>query len=358
MTADKTGGTSGRRRLLLAGLAMLVVLGLALGAASLDEVRLSASGGEAGSEQDQPVSVGETSPGSGEAGDEPVARLSPYYLLAFYVIGALATVALGWRKEIITAWEGLAILAVLLVFLLLVIGMDANPISENATGANVTELSEDPQLGSGTGDEPNTSPPASALPTGMLVMVGVVLGVGIVLGFSRSRSVESEDEDEGDEGGDAETAAAIGEAAGRAADRMTEPDVDNPVYSAWRDMTAALAGADDPTLTPAEFRDRAIAAGLPSREVSRLTDVFREVRYGHEAVTPAREQTARESLRRVEEAAAEIAAAADADSQDVDEDEWGFPDGDEGERESPADRTEGDRTEGDGTPAAGGEGDS
>lgn len=96
--------------------------------------------------------------------------------------------------------------------------------------------------------------------------------------------------------------AAMGRAAGRAADRIeAEGDLHNEVYRAWYEMTRHLSVPAPETTTSGEFADRAVAAGMDDGDVSRLTRLFEEVRYG--GASPAdRERRAVETLRRIEEA--------------------------------------------------------
>lgn len=312
MSGDDQAGSDRRRRLLFAGLALLVVLGLALGAASLDEVRLSSAGGSGEYDADEPINVGETQlqPHPAESGQS--GELTVWFFLAFYVIGALATVALAWRRDVQTVWVAMAAMIVIFLFLAMLAGMGGNPFAETNSSANITEQPDDTQLGSGSGTDPNTAPPATALPTGALVFIGFVVGLAVLVGFSRSRTPDSEDED-GEDVADEGTVASIGAAAGRAADRLDESAGENPVYDAWRDMRAAVEEDENPTLTPAEFRDRAIAAGIPPGPAAELTAVFREVRYGHEPATEARARAAQDALREVEAAAEELTAPDDTE---------------------------------------------
>lgn len=312
MSGDAEGGGDRRRRLLLAGLAAFVVLGLALGAAGLDEVRLSSAGGSGGYDTDDPVEVGDTQVRPHPGGSEEVSA-SPYYVYGFFVLMALALVALAWRRDVQTT---VAVVAVLIVFLFLLyyVGGAEPPLPTTNGSANATEMPNQSRLGSGTGTEPNTSPPATALPTGLLVFVGIAIGLSAILGYSRSGRSDDETEDE-EKAADAETVADIGAAAGRAADRIAgDADLANPVYEAWRDMRAALDESGDPTLTPTEFRVRAVAAGLPPGPVGELTAVFREVRYGHEPATEARVEAAEASLREVEAAAEALAEVEQGDA--------------------------------------------
>ncbi|MWV65838.1 DUF4129 domain-containing protein [Halorubrum sp. JWXQ-INN 858] len=96
--------------------------------------------------------------------------------------------------------------------------------------------------------------------------------------------------------------AAVGRAAGTAADRIESADADNEVYRAWREMTAVLDVDRPASSTPAEFAEAAIAAGVDPEPVDDLTDVFERVRYGGADPTGERERRAVEALRRIEAA--------------------------------------------------------
>lgn len=122
-----------------------------------------------------------------------------------------------------------------------------------------------------------------------------------------------------DDGSDvpSEEAAAVGEAAGRAADRIeADGAADNAVFRAWREMTGLL-GADRRTTTPGEFAARAVSAGLNREDVEALTRLFEDVRYGGAEATPADERRAIRTLRRIERAY--------ADGAGDDSDEGGDP---------------------------------
>ena len=305
MSGDAPGGADRRRRFLLGGLALLVVLGLALGAAGLDEVRLSSAGGTGGYDAEEPIQVGDTQRAAhpDEAGTE--ATVSPYYVFGFFVLMAMATVLVAWRRDVITAWSAVAVMVVVFLFVATLMTMAGSPFEPTNGSANLSEPPDRSALGSGSGDQPNTAPPATALPTGMLVFVGLLLGLSAILGFSRRGGDESSPPEEED--ADEATVAEVGAAAGRAADRLEgDADLENPIYEAWHDMTAALDEPGEPTETPTEFRDRAIAAGLPPGPVAELTTVFRDVRYGHEAATAERVEVATAALRDVEDAAAAL----------------------------------------------------
>ncbi|WP_415381378.1 DUF4129 domain-containing protein [Halosimplex sp. TS25] len=99
-------------------------------------------------------------------------------------------------------------------------------------------------------------------------------------------------------------------AAGRAADRLEEhnADVDNEVYRAWWEMTSLLDVPNPDSATPGEFADAAVAVGLNEEDVTELTRLFEEVRYG-ERDAASREELAVSVFRSVEESYGDGASA-------------------------------------------------
>ncbi|MDS0280994.1 DUF4129 domain-containing protein [Haloarcula onubensis] len=96
---------------------------------------------------------------------------------------------------------------------------------------------------------------------------------------------------------------AVGDAAGRAADRLAaEAAPENAVYRAWREMTAALDVSNPAATTPGEFAAAAERAGMDADDVATLTDLFESVRYGDSAPTDERERRAERALRNIERA--------------------------------------------------------
>jgi len=146
------------------------------------------------------------------------------------------------------------------------------------------------------------------LPTAiLLVLVAGALVVTALLVLTGSHD-QTEEVESAEEPGDPEESAnvrAIGEAAGRAADRIeaeTGGEFGNEVYRAWAEMTDHLSVDHPESSTPAEFAAAAVEAGMDADDVDRLTAVFEEVRYGGFDPTPDREETAVETLRRIESA--------------------------------------------------------
>jgi hypothetical protein len=152
-----------------------------------------------------------------------------------------------------------------------------------------------PDGGGGLSPGDDAAPPSPLL----VVVVGLLaLGaVGVLVGVSR-RGTERESvvDDEEDD-----AAAAVGRAAGRAADRIERNAAgDNEVYRAWREMTGHLDVDDPETSTPGEFAAAAVEVGMDREDVAELTRLFERVRYGGEVATEETERRAVGTLRRIE----------------------------------------------------------
>ena len=142
-----------------------------------------------------------------------------------------------------------------------------------------------------------------------LGVAGVVL-VGAVGMMYRSMSEEDvvvPSEDIDDEPDLDEFAAA----AGRAADRIEEHavDVDNAVYRAWVEMTDLIEVDNPDVYSPGEFAETAVDLGMDESDVSELTNLFNEVRYGDRDAS-TREDRAVSVLRNIESAYSGAGSAA------------------------------------------------
>ena len=154
------------------------------------------------------------------------------------------------------------------------------------------------------GGDSTVAPPS--LSTKLLLVVAVVTLVAVAALVLTGDHDQTQHEGGGDEEEEPEQepvtdVRAVGAAAGRAADRIEDTDeFENEVYRAWAAMTDHLAVDRPESSTPAEFATAATAAGMDAADVARLTDLFEEVRYGGAEPTPEREETAVETLRRIE----------------------------------------------------------
>ncbi|WP_049971295.1 DUF4129 domain-containing protein [Haladaptatus cibarius] len=139
----------------------------------------------------------------------------------------------------------------------------------------------------------------------LFVILGIALVGALVLLVKSSSGTEPETSTS-EEVPDEEDIAAVGRAAGDAADRIeSDASVENEVYRAWREMTTHLDVSDPKSSTPGEFAATAMAAGIAREDVTELTNIFEEVRYGGEDATGEREERAVAALRRIERTYAE-----------------------------------------------------
>jgi hypothetical protein len=223
-------------------------------------------------------------------------------IAAIFLIGAL----IAWRW---TIGEGVAI-----VMLIVIIGL---PIYLLLTACEVRDVDIDfPLVGGSPGGEGGglnlpgvTDSTANPTPPEILFILGGLLAFVALLAWwaSGDRDLPSEPEEETDEPIEpSPDVAAVGRAAGRAADRLeTTDEFENEVYRAWAEMTRSIDVAHPRSSTPAEFASAAVEAGMEPPDVNRLTVLFEEVRYGGFDATPERERDAIETLRRIEEQYAE-----------------------------------------------------
>lgn len=142
----------------------------------------------------------------------------------------------------------------------------------------------------------------------LIVLVGLAV-IGVLVATVAMRGLDSDSDAVGPEEPTPATssveATELARIAGSTADRLAETDtadgaLENEVYRAWRQMTAHLDVDAPATSTPGEFAVAAIDAGLDPDDVHALTTLFEEVRYGERPATPAREEAAIETLRRIE----------------------------------------------------------
>jgi hypothetical protein len=151
-----------------------------------------------------------------------------------------------------------------------------------------------------------------------LVVAGLSVAAVAVLLWRRGRRADGDADDAESPTSTTDASEAVGEAAGRAAERIAaDADASNAVFDAWREMTDELGG-DRRTTTPRTFAERAVTAGMDPDDVETLTRLFEDVRYGDREVTPAVEQRALETFRRIEAAYADGGDDASAPAVDRD----------------------------------------
>lgn len=160
-----------------------------------------------------------------------------------------------------------------------------------------------------------------------LLLLAAAGAVGLLLYSTSDDDVVAASDEESDQLSETRVAA-VGSVAGEAADRLEDDaDVGNEVYRAWREMTTHLDVPRPRSSTPAEFAAAAVDAGMAREDVTALTEVFEEVRYGDRAVTADRERRAVDALRNLEETYADESGAT-ADGDDPGSDHGGSRGGD------------------------------
>ena len=281
-----------RRTLETALLAALAVAAIAAGAATLPTATDVGAGGGGGA----PVA------GSGGGGllptpseqrgplvELPDLRPLAMVLLLLVVIATVVYVVL-FRRELVRMLVGLAGLVLLLAVLFWLASLvDLDPAGLPAPGGF---LFGEP---AGSAGEPTrtTSP--------LVVLLAVLLVGGGVLALLVQFGTIEPPGRRPDEDAPSEEATAVGEAAGRAADRIeAAADLDNEIYRAWREMTALLDVAAPDSSTPGEFAATAVGAGMDREDVAELTRLFEDVRYGGDEPTAAAEERSIAILRRIE----------------------------------------------------------
>lgn len=153
--------------------------------------------------------------------------------------------------------------------------------------------------GGGGGDTGPTDQPS--LPSILLLLVLLVALVALIIAYLKTTPAQDDTVPEKPNESDIE-ATAVGEAAGRAADRLEQDtNVENEVYRAWREMTDLLDVPNPETSTPEEFATAAVEAGMGRDDVRELTRLFEDVRYGNSAPSAEREQRAIRIFRRIED---------------------------------------------------------
>ncbi|USZ69208.1 DUF4129 domain-containing protein [Halorussus salilacus] len=295
-------------------LALLCVLAIGVAAATLDSAVETDSGGGFGvgqpapdpgvpDQEDPDASLGGESGEFGAPLDFPCYPvLTEWWAIAGLVGGFLGGAALAYRRAGplgAMAYVGPVGFPLLFAHALLTTCTTSTPEEMNVGmfGANDTSLPSGGSGAPGTGTGTTLTDPSVLL----LVGLGVALAAAVALLFVSSGGNDPDPvEDSPDP--DSSDVAAVGRAAGAAADRIEDAtDVTNEVYRAWREMTDHLAVANPRSSTPAEFAAAAVEAGMDPDDVGELTALFEEVRYGGEAPTDDRERRALDALRRIED---------------------------------------------------------
>lgn len=324
-----------RRTALSLLLAVLAVAALAVSAATLDSTTTTRSGGAGGGTQSEEVGFGDAPESGidigGEASGGPTSAnicveelRSPLAQLGALVV-ALVGFLLLYRQMGSAIIAGLALASLGFPFLFiwgfLISCGQSNSQSESNYGFG--ETNETGLLDGGGAPGITGSGEAVTTPTAALGLLLVVAIAGSVILLIRSAATDQTTPETAESDTTvAEPATAVGTVAGEAADRLADDaDVSNEVYRAWREMTTYLDVDHPRASTPAEFAAAAVDAGMAREDVTELTAVFEEVRYGPGSVTDDQERRAREALRNIEatyanEGGADAGAADDTPRSD------------------------------------------
>ncbi|WP_435126985.1 DUF4129 domain-containing protein [Halobaculum sp. D14] len=305
-----------RRTVLTVGFALLAVLALAAAAATLDSATATQNSGGfgAGAADDRTgvgddtgaVELGGASGGTGGGLSLSLCLpfLTKWWVQTLLLLAVFAAFAGLYRSMGSAVLSGLTVASLSLPFAILYVVLTSCGSAPTrfgvpgAAGGNVS-------LGSGGGSAGmNAAGEAVSTPTalvGLLLLVAIVGSVALLF----LSTTDSDDPDVADEEPglpEPERAAAVGAAAGAAADRLeADADLENEVYRAWRELTAHLDVDGPDSSTPGEFAAAAVDAGMNPDDVSAITDLFEQVRYGDAEPTPERERRAVDALRSIEE---------------------------------------------------------
>ena len=318
-----------RRTAATALLAVLAVLALAVAAATLDSATTSNSGGFGAGSMENDRGVGDDQRGSVNLGGNSSVgrnqvRLSICVefltrpLVQFALVGVVALFFLAvfrttGSRLLSTILVSTSTFPFLLIYLLLIsCGRTPSEVAVSGTrrAANATGFG----VGGGSAGM-NAAGEAMATPT---TVVGVLLALALIASVALLFVSTGDDEDDpAEEEPDLpppERRAAVGAAAGAAADRLeADAALGNEVYRAWREMTDLLDVENPAACTPDEFAEAAVAAGMDRADVTELTAIFEEVRYGGAEPTAERERRAVAALRHVEATYADAEGDVDAD---------------------------------------------
>ncbi|ELZ91917.1 hypothetical protein C440_16434 [Haloferax mucosum ATCC BAA-1512] len=302
-------------------LALLAVVALSVVAATIDSTVVSdggpagfGSGSSGGSVAGESESTG-FQPSSGSSGEFDIPAPCFPWLLSPWILGLLAAIffllaGYAYRESgsllpPVAVFLALGPPVILLLGLLTACRADlsfGSRVSGSARNVSFLPSGGGGQLGGG-GAVQSVSPPT--LVFGLLLGVALVAAL-VMLVTGTGDSPEDDDTEPAAVESDPDIAA-VGRAAGAAAERIEAggTDVENEVFRAWGEMTALLDVPNRKSATPAEFAEAAVDSGMARDDVTALTTLFEAVRYGGFEATEARERHAVTALRNIESTYAE-----------------------------------------------------
>lgn len=296
-------------------LAVLAVLALAASAATLNSVN-HGSVGIGGSDEgigsgDSGSSIDTGSPKSLDTSDQGSSVITSIFRALFGLLILLGFICLvivvsqaGWRSVLRSAVPVVFIMLLIFALLYAFNGFtNGNQSKQGGMLGDELSLPSGGSLNSVTEIAPTITNDFSTIVLALLgvtVLIAAVVLVRATGDDSIFRGSDPETDESGVESATAESAA-VGEAAGRAADRIeTDTPLSNAVYSAWKEMTTHLDLPRE-TSTPGEFAETAVASGMARDDVDELTELFEATRYGGIDASEEREQRALAALRRIEQ---------------------------------------------------------
>jgi hypothetical protein len=154
------------------------------------------------------------------------------------------------------------------------------------------------RLGDAAGGVQSVSPPTALF---ALALVGALV-VALLMLVTSTDDTQKDDDAAPTVSEESPNVAAVGRAAGDAAERIESGsgDIENEVIRAWAEMTDHLDVPNRQSATPAAFAASAVDAGMARDDVVELTTLFEEVRYGGAEATAERERRAVDALRNIE----------------------------------------------------------
>ena len=305
-----------RGRVVPVAVVLLCIVALGLGAATLTSVSDGGGGDPLVSApnetHDRSEGEGQIERETGEREEAPLVEAETHCIagydetdvtwVAFLVAIGASVLVFVHRREVTPAVIAFPLvlfsllLVISLVFAALACPTPGEEVASTVDEQNTSLESVDQLLGSEDGE---TTAVDSHLRLGGLFLAFVVAVV--LAGLYASRHTVTTDVDE-ESTGHTDQQTQLGAVAGTAvAEFESDVPLENAVYRAWAAMTRTLDIENPTTATPAEFEEAALRAGLDRENVSELTALFEEVRYGTAPPTAEREERARAALRRIEQ---------------------------------------------------------
>lgn len=211
------------------------------------------------------------------------------------VLGLIAIIR-HWRDYLPTAVAFMLIIGAVMLLLALVMQR-----LERGEDIGLSLRGDTSTIGFGNG---------AAISNGGELMIAVIIAAtiasillvgAVMMGSGRSSSDIPRENQSQAQPTNSDSAAEIGRIAGEVANRFdSESSMENDIFRAWKQMSDLVSRGAPTSKTAGEFATAAIEGGMDPGDVSALTRMFEDVRYGTMPVTPEREHTAIQIFRRIE----------------------------------------------------------